>query len=74
MNRVVKASGSGFVDYLWPKPGSEEGVPKISFVMGFQPWGWVIGSGIYIGDVREATLRQMTWMSGVVAAALLLAG
>ena len=22
MNRVVKASGSGFVDYLWPKPGS----------------------------------------------------
>ena len=60
--------------YQWPKPGSDKPVDKISYVQGFEPWGWVIGSGIYIGDVREATLRQMTWMSGVVAAALLLAG
>jgi methyl-accepting chemotaxis protein len=55
-NRVVKTQGSGFVDYLWPKPGAEEGVPKVSFVTGFQPWGWVIGSGIYIDDL-EAKFR-----------------
>ena len=70
----VRESGKGFVAYQWPKPGSDKPVDKISYVQGFEPWGWVIGSGIYIGDVREATLRQMTWMSGVVAAALLLAG
>ena len=45
MNLVVKASGAGFVDYLWPKPGADEGIPKISFVQGFEPWGWVVGSG-----------------------------
>jgi methyl-accepting chemotaxis protein len=37
--RVVKASSAGFVDYLWPKPGSDAPVPKISYVKGFEPWG-----------------------------------
>lgn len=78
-NRVVKSQGSGFVDYLWPKPGSEEGVPKISFVSGFQPWGWVIGSGIYIDDVdakfRGDAIKLLIWglaIGGFVAISLLL--
>lgn len=48
----VKKNGSGFVDYLWAKPGFDEPVAKISYVKGFKPWGWVIGSGIYIDDVN----------------------
>ena len=40
---VVKASGAGFVDYLWPKPGSEKPVQKLSYVKGFEPWGWIVG-------------------------------
>ncbi|MCU7814195.1 MAG: methyl-accepting chemotaxis protein [Candidatus Thiodiazotropha sp. (ex Rostrolucina anterorostrata)] len=47
----VKAEGAGNVPYLWPKPGAEEPVPKISYVKGFKPWGWIIGSGIYVDDV-----------------------
>lgn len=69
MNKVVKASGSGFVDYLWPKPGSEEGVPKVSFVMGFAPWNWVVGSGIYIDDVdakfRSDAIKLLLWGLGI---------
>lgn len=49
----VKKTGGGFVDYLWPKPGFEKPVPKISYVEGFKPWGWVIGSGLYIDDVYQ---------------------
>ena len=78
-NKVVKAQGAGFVDYLWPKPGSEEGVPKISYVMGFEPWGWVIGSGIYIDDVdakfRTDAIKLLLWgigIGGFVAISLLL--
>src|SRR5690606_31049778 len=56
----VRESGKGFVAYQWPKPGSSAPVDKISYVQGFEPWGWVIGSGIYIGDLREATMRQLT--------------
>ncbi|PWC84471.1 chemotaxis protein [Azospirillum sp. TSH100] len=59
--RVVKADSAGFVDYLWPKPGSAQPVAKLSYVKGFAPWGWLIGSGIYIDDVdvafRQAALR-----------------
>ena len=43
---TVKREGSGYVDYLWPKPGSKDPEPKRSFVAGFAPWGWVIGSGV----------------------------
>ncbi len=78
-NKVVKAQGAGFVDYLWPKPGSDEGVPKISYVMGFQPWGWVIGSGIYIDDVdakfRTDAIKLLFWglgIGGFIAISLLL--
>lgn len=48
---VVGKSGEGYVDYLWPKPGSENPVEKISYVEGFKPWGWVIGTGVYIDDL-----------------------
>ena len=71
---TVRQHGQGFVAYQWPKPGSEKPVDKISYVKGFEPWGWVVGSGIYIGDLREAMLRQIAWDAGVVALALLLAG
>ena len=78
-NRTVKEKGAGFVDYVWPKPGSEEAVPKISYVKGFEPWGWVIGSGIYVDDVdakfREAALRFIAWgvaIGGFIAIALTL--
>ena len=51
--KKVSDSGSGFVEYAWPKPGKDKPQPKISYVQGFQPWGWVVGSGIYIDDVQE---------------------
>ncbi|MEO5353408.1 MAG: methyl-accepting chemotaxis protein [Magnetococcus sp. XQGC-1] len=47
----VKKNGSGFVDYLWPKPNFNKPVDKVSFVKGFAPWGWIVGSGIYLDDV-----------------------
>ncbi|MBS1159378.1 MAG: methyl-accepting chemotaxis protein [Proteobacteria bacterium] len=78
-NDMVKKNGAGFVDYLWPKPGSEEGVPKISYVKGFEPWGWVIGSGIYIDDVdakfRSDAITLLLWgigIGGFIAISLLL--
>ena len=78
-NKVVNTQGSGFVDYLWPKPGAEEGVPKISYVSGFKPWGWVIGSGIYIDDVdakfRADAFKLLLWglgIGGFIAVSLLL--
>ncbi len=54
MVRVVERSGAGYVDYMWQwMDDSSRIVPKISYVRGFRPWGWIIGTGIYIEDVRE---------------------
>ena len=68
--RVVKEQGAGFVDYLWPQPGKTEPVPKISYVQGFAPWGWLIGSGIYIDDVDAAFKAALMRQGGVVLAVL----
>ncbi len=54
---TVKSQGSGYVDYLWPKPGQQEPESKRSFVQGVPEWGWVIGSGVYIGEARSAAMR-----------------
>jgi methyl-accepting chemotaxis protein len=64
---TVKANGAGFVDYLWPKPGFDQPVRKISYVKGFAPWGWVIGSGIYLDDVEKA-FRDKAMLSGLIVA------
>jgi len=61
--KAAQTSGSGYVYYLWPKPGKEQPVAKLSFVKRFAPWGWVIGTGIYIDDVdaawRESALKAL---------------
>ncbi len=62
MVNVVKAQGHGFVDYIWPKPGSTDPEPKRSYVKGFAPWGWVIGSGVYVDDVK-AVARRDAWVA-----------
>ena len=64
---TVKRDGAGFVSYLWPKPGFEQPVPKISYVKGFAPWGWVIGSGIYIDDIDAIFWSSAKWMLGLIA-------
>lgn len=60
MVKVVKAQEQGFVDYYWPKPGSKLPVAKLSFVKGFKPWQWVIGSGVYLDDIEEEFSTEFT--------------
>ena len=67
---VVKKQGAGFYSYLWPKPGFDQPVPKISYVKGFAPWGWIIGTGIYLDDV-DAVFYQTAKMFGLVSLAVL---
>lgn len=51
--RLVKARGDGYAEYLWQwKDDERRVVPKLSYVKGFEPWGWIIGTGVYIEDVR----------------------
>ncbi|MGF1722898.1 methyl-accepting chemotaxis protein [Vibrio kyushuensis] len=50
---VVRSNGGGgYVDYMWPKPGSETDVGKISYIKLFKPWGWIVGTGVYVDDIK----------------------
>jgi methyl-accepting chemotaxis protein len=68
---TVKKSGSGFVPYEWPKPGFDKPQPKLSYVVGFAPWNWVVGTGVYIDDLKAQTWAS-TQRSLIFAGAILL--
>jgi methyl-accepting chemotaxis protein len=68
MVNLCNEKGEGFVNYMWPKPGTTKPVPKLSYVKLYKPWGWVVGSGIYVDDVQEQ-LTKMKW--NIVVATLI---
>ncbi|MCC4596607.1 methyl-accepting chemotaxis protein [Xanthomonas campestris pv. phormiicola] len=66
---AAAAAGGGYVDYLWPKPGNEKPVEKVSYNAPFKPWNWVIGTGVYMDDVQAQALlftAVMTVAGGVL--------
>ena len=58
MVKVVEQNGQGFVPYKWPKPGADEPVDKISYVVGIPDWNWIVGSGVYIDNIDEIFAYQ----------------
>ncbi len=58
---VAVEHGEGYVDYVARKPtedGLTEQLPKISYVRLFEPWGWVIGTGVYIDDIEAEAQKR----------------
>ena len=68
----VKKNKQGFVGYLWPKPGAEDPVQKISYVKGVDAWGWVVGSGIYVDDVDAVFMSEASRQGALIGGVLLL--
>lgn len=71
---AVTEEGEGFIDYMWQwKDDSTLIVPKLSYVKAFEPWNWIVGTGIYLEDVRieigllrSRLLRMALWMSAIL--------
>ena len=63
--RMVRDHQQGVVDYLWPRPGSEQPVPKLSYVVGYTPWQWVIGTGVYVDDLALARRNVALALAGL---------
>lgn len=57
---VVKAKGSGFVTYMWEwKDNKNLIVPKISYIKEYKPFGWVVGTGLYLIDVENQVKDEL---------------
>ena len=52
-------NGGGWVEYHWPKPGMGGDYRKISYVAPFKPWGWVLGTGLYLDDMEREVHNQI---------------
>jgi PAS domain S-box-containing protein len=50
-----------YVEYVWQwKDNPDRLEPKQSFIKKFAPWGWIVGSGLYLDDVH----REISRMTG----------
>ena len=63
--KTAKAGG-GWVAYYWPKPSTKEEYPKISYVSYFEPWDWVLGTGVYLDDMQAQIFKIVTKASGIL--------
>jgi len=43
----------GYADYWFPKKGGKEPLEKRAYSMLFKPFGWVVGTGYYLEDVKK---------------------
>lgn len=69
--RTVEEQGAGYVDYMWQKKADPNRiVPKISYVKLFEPWGWIVGTGIYVEDIRSE-IASMTRTLVIVCSSIL---
>ncbi|MCP4134754.1 MAG: SpoIIE family protein phosphatase [bacterium] len=60
MVKVCKKDGSGYVDYMWQwKDDESRIVPKISYVRLYEPWGWIVGTGVYIDDIKSENKKLL---------------
>ncbi|MFC3678733.1 methyl-accepting chemotaxis protein [Bacterioplanoides pacificum] len=77
MRDAVLAAGGGFVNYRYQGPQFDQPADKVSYVKEFAPWGWIIGTGVYLTDVQaqfiDLTQRSLLIFILVIAAVLLLA-
>jgi PAS domain S-box-containing protein len=51
---IAKNYGEGYVEYLWEEQDdTSRTIPKLSYVQLFEPWNWIIGTGIYLKDIQK---------------------
>ncbi len=78
MVKITEVGGSAYLRYPWPKPaGSKMGETetKEAFVRPFEPWNWIIGSGIYINKIeRDSAAREEEMFNSVVRSILVFVG
>jgi len=69
---TVKANpGGAFLTTLTARPGEKITVPKLGYVKLFEPWSWVIGTGVYIDDIDAEFHKRL--LADLLGAAVLIA-
>jgi len=51
--KISQQPNGGYVNYVWNKPTTNQPSPKISYAISYKPLGWMLGSGVYLDDIKE---------------------
>jgi methyl-accepting chemotaxis protein len=72
---LIKAAsaGGGYVEYSFPRAGSTDPLPKISYAAMLPGWNWMIGTGVYIDDI-SAAFSAIAWRLGGLCVLVLVLG
>ncbi len=72
-NNIIKAfidearkEGGGYTDSLYPKPGETEYLPKRNYTVSFEPYKWVIGTGVWVDEINRQLLRRQKMQEEVL--------
>jgi len=73
---LVKAaqSGGGAVRYGWKQSQTAPIKDKVAYANYFEPWGWTIGTGMYIDDMQADFMAHVKTSGTAFLIALILAG
>lgn len=70
---IARGGKQGTLQYVWVGPSGET-ADKLSMVSGYQPWGWILGSGMLLQDIQQTIWAQYMKMGTATAVVILLMG
>ncbi len=63
--------GGDFLFYSQPRAGSSAPADKVSYSQMFEPWSWMVGTGLYMDDIATTFWRRAQ-QAGLIALGMLL--
>jgi len=66
IRKIVGEYGKGYLRYKWEKLNANKNIEfsKVSYVEGYKPWGWIIGTGVYVDDISYLVVKSI--LDGIV--------
>ncbi len=69
-----RKEGGGFTDLMFAKPGEDTPLPKRNYTVAFEPYQWVLGTGVWIDYIDTMVAQQQEQASAALWSGLLKMG
>lgn len=74
LSGALQKQPAAFVDTAFPRPGGSQPLPKLQYVMRFEPWDWMVGTGLYLDDIDAEFTRRIMIEGGITLLMLSIIG
>ena len=66
-----RKQGGGFTDLMFAKPNQTEPLPKRNYTVAFEPYKWVIGTGVWIDYIDEKVAEAQALADDMLRASII---